>query len=404
MTPRRLATIRRSACLAVLLACAPAASGAQEIALRKLADGFDQPTYLLSLPDDPDALFVLEKKGRLRALDGDGRKQERTVLDLRDAVSDVSERGFLGMDFHPRFGTDNRWFFLHYSDRQGRTVISRFELPQPEAGAPWVANPASERVIFTLDQPWPNHNGGMIEFGPDGFLYIGLGDGGAADDQLGAGQDLGNLLGKILRIDVDGGDPYAIPGDNPFVGVAGARPEIWAWGIRNAWRFCFDPENGDLWIGDIGQNKWEEIDWLPGGHPGGANFGWDLLEGSHDFEPRAGMDRSALVAPVYELPHGQPAGHCSVTGGYVYRGEAIPALRGAYFWADYCSHAIGTLRVDRAGKLTEAVDRSEELNPGRKVRDVASFGEDAVRELYLLSLSGGTVWKLVPVAAAPEAR
>lgn len=389
-----------AAALAAALACSPAARGAQELALRKFADGLAQPTFLLSLPDDPAVLFVLEKQGRIVVLDGAGRRQERAALDLRDEVSDVSERGFLGMCFHPRFGAGNRWFFLHYSDRRGRTVVSRFELPAPEPGKPWLADEQSEKVIFTLDQPWANHNGGMLEFGPDGFLYLGLGDGGAADDPLGAGQDLGNLLGKILRFDVDRGDPYAIPASNPFVGVEGARPEIWAYGIRNAWRFCFDPENGDLWIGDIGQNKWEEIDWLPGGHPGGANFGWDMVEGTHDFEPRAGMDRSRLVMPVYEFPHGPPRNHCSVTGGYVYRGEAIPWLRGAYFWADYCSNAVGTLRVDRAGKLTEQADRTDQIDPERKLRDVASFGRDAAGELYLLSLSGGIVWKLVPGAPA----
>lgn len=380
----------------LLLACSPAARGAQEIALRKIAGGLTQPTYLLSLPDDPDRLFVLEKPGRIVSLDGAGRAQERAVLDMRDRVSDVSERGFLGMAFHPRFGAENRWFFLHYSDKRGATVVSRFELPRPEAGRPWVADEKSEKVIFTLEQPWANHNGGMIEFGPDGFLYLGLGDGGAANDQLGAGQDLGNLLGKILRFDVDHGDPYSIPESNPFVGVEGAKPEIWAYGIRNAWRFCFDPENGDLWIGDIGQNLWEEIDWLPGGHPGGANFGWDVVEGTHDFEPREGLDRSSLTMPVYEFPHGKPRNHCSVTGGFVYRGEAIPWLRGAYFWADYCSNAVGTLRVDRQGRVTEEIDWTRRLDPDGKLRDVASFGRDAAGELYLLSLSQGVVWKLVP--------
>jgi glucose/arabinose dehydrogenase len=388
--------------LVALLACAPAARGAQEIALQRFATGLDEPTYLLALPGDAALLFVLEKKGRLRALDAAGKPQERDVLDLREQISDVSERGLLGMAFHPRFGAENRHFFLHYSDRRGRTTVSRFELPQPEPGRPWIADPKSEQVIFTLEQPWANHNGGMIEFGPDGYLYLGLGDGGAADDPLGAGQDLGNLLGKILRFDVDGGDPYAIPPSNPFVGVEGARPEIWAWGVRNAWRFCFDPENGDLWIGDVGQNKWEEIHWLPGGHPGGANFGWDLLEGTHDFEPRDGMDRSQLTPPVYEYPHGKPKNHCSVTGGFVYRGQAIPALRGAYFWADVCSNAVGTLRLDDAGKVIEAVDRTEALDPAGRLRSIVSFGRDAAGELYLVSQQG-TIWKLVPgdgVAAA----
>jgi glucose/arabinose dehydrogenase len=387
----------------LILATCAAASPAQELRLEKIAGGFDEPLFLLSLPDDPAALFVLEKKGRLRLMRG-GEVQKRDVLDLREKISDVSERGLLGMAFHPQFGRGNRWFYLNYSDKRGTTVIARFSLPEPEAAeAPLVADPASEKVLLTIEQPWPNHNGGMLAFGTaDGFLYIGMGDGGAANDPLNAGQDLGNLLGKILRIDVDGGDPYGIPQGNPLIDVAGARPEVWAWGIRNAWRFCFDPENDDLWIGDIGQNQWEEIDWLPGGHPAGANFGWRILEGTHDFDVPDDADKSRLVPPVYEFPHGAPKNHCSVTGGYVYRGEAIPWLRGSYFWADYCSNVIGTLRVDRTGKITEEVDRARQLDPQGILRSIASFGEDAAHELYVLSLSGGTVWKIVAGAAEPR--
>jgi glucose/arabinose dehydrogenase len=395
---------RRIPALAAVLALAAPASAAQDLRLAKVASGFDEPTYLLSLPGDATRLFVLEKKGRLRLL-RDGAPQERDVLDLRAKISDVSERGLLGMAFHPKFGRGNRWYFLHYSDRSGATVIARFELPEPEsADRPLLADAASEKRIFRLEQPWPNHNGGTIAFGPlDGFLYLGLGDGGAADDPLNSGQDLGSLLGKILRFDVDRGDPYAIPADNPFVGVAGARPEIWAWGIRNAWRFCFDPENGDLWIGDIGQNKWEEIDWLPGGHPGGANFGWRVLEGTHDFNVPHGADVARMVPPVKELPHGPPLNHCSVTGGFVYRGAAMPWLQGSYFWADYCSNVIGTLRVDREGRVVEDVDRTAQLDPEGRLRSIASFGEDAAGELYVLSLSQGTIWKVVPAPPAAEA-
>ncbi len=378
-----------------------AAAPAQDVRLEKFAAGLDQPLFLLSLPGDASQNFVLEKPGRLR-LFRHGVLQERDVLDLRPKISDVSERGLLGMAFHPRFGRDNRYFFVHYSDKNGATHIARFTLPEPDGpGAPLVADPQSEKTIFTLDQPWPNHDGGMIAFGPlDGYLYIGLGDGGAAGDPRNAGQNLGNLLGKILRIDVDHGDPYGIPPTNPFVGQEGAQPEIWAWGIRNAWRFCFDPANGDLWIGDIGQDKWEEIDWLPGGHKGGANFGWRVMEGTHEFNVPPGADRSQMVAPVHEFPHGPPANHCSVTGGFVYRGKAMPWLQGSYFWADYCSNVIGTLRVDAQGKLTENVDRTRQLDPEGKLRSIASFGEDAAGELYVLCLAPGTIWKIVPAEAA----
>lgn len=396
----RLVPLLVAAC-ALLAAAAPA----QELRLQKFASGFDEPLYLVSLPGDATRNFVLEKKGRLRLL-RDGAVQERDVLDLRERISDVSERGLLGMAFHPKFGRENRHFFLHYSNRRGDTVIARFTLPEPATPeAPLIADPASEKLILTLAQPWPNHNGGMIEFSPlDGCLYVGLGDGGAADDPRNAGQDLGTMLGKILRIDVDRGDPYGIPPGNPFVGRAGAQPEIWAWGIRNAWRFCFDPANGDLWIGDIGQNKWEEIDWLPGGHPGGANFGWRVLEGTHDFNVPAGADKSKMVPPVFELPHGPPANHCSITGGFVYRGKAMPDLHGAYFWADYCSNAVGTLRLDEQGRVSESLDRTAELDPEGKLRAIASFGQDADGELYLLSLSLGTIWKIVPAPAEAGAR
>lgn len=385
--------------ITALLAAFVAACGtssAQDLKLEKLVSGLDEPLFLLSLPGDADTLFILEKKGRLRVWRA-GALQSRDVIDLREKISDVSERGLLGMAFHPKFGADNRQFFIHYSDRGGSTIIARFTLPAPaDADAPLVADPKSEKLLLKIEQPYPNHNGGMIAFGPrDGYLYVGMGDGGAANDPHNAGQDLGNLLGKILRIDVDGGDPYAIPPSNPFAKTPGARPEIWAWGIRNAWRFCFDPDNGDLWIGDIGQNLWEEIDWLPGGHPGGANFGWRILEGKHDFDVPQGADRSKLVPPVYEFPHGAPANHCSVSGGYVYRGSAMPWLRGSYFWADYCSNVIGTLRVDREGALTEEVDRTAQLDPERKLRSIVSFGEDAARELYVISLAG-TIWKIVP--------
>jgi len=372
------------------------AASAQELRLEKFVSGLDEPVFLAAVPGDGDTLLILEKKGRLRAW-RKGEMQSRDVIDLREKISDVSERGLLGLAFHPKFGADNRSVFLHYSDRRGSTVIARFQLPAPSGpDAPLAADPKSEQVLLTIEQPWPNHNGGMIAFGPrDGFLYVGMGDGGAANDPKNAGQDLSTLLGKILRIDVDSGEPYGIPPGNPFVKTPGARPEIWAWGIRNAWRFCFDPENGDLWIGDIGQNLWEEIDWLPGDHPGGANFGWRILEGTHDFDVPPGADKSKLVPPVYEFPHGAPKNHCSVSGGYVYRGSAMPWLRGSYFWADYCSNVIGTLRVDRDGKLTESVDRTSMLDPEGKLRSIVSFGEDSKRELYVISLAG-TIWKIIP--------
>jgi glucose/arabinose dehydrogenase len=229
-----------------------------------------------------------------------------------------------------------------------------------------------------VDQPFSNHNGGALAFGPDGYLYVALGDGGSAGDPMGNAQSLSTLLGKLLRISPrpSGGEPYSIPPDNPFVGWSGARPEIWAYGLRNPWRFSFDAATGDLWIGDVGQNAWEEIDLEPAGSDGGSNFGWDRLEGTHPFE---GGSAPGSVPPVFEYANG--AGSCAVTGGYVYRGALIPALAGAYVFADYCRGRLEAL-VPGKGRAMEA----RALGP--RVDALASFGEDARGELYVLSLAG----------------
>jgi glucose/arabinose dehydrogenase len=245
----------------------------------------------------------------------------------------------------------------------------------------------SRRNVLFVQQPFSNHNGGNLAFGPDGHLYIGLGDGGSAGDPFGNGQSISTPLGKMLRISPrpSGGEPYGIPRDNPFAGREGARPEIWAYGLRNPWRFSFDRETGDLWIGDVGQNAWEEIDVAPAGSPGGLNFGWDLFEGSHPFE---GGDAGDALGPVHEYPIGLG---CAVTGGYVYRGEDIPELVGAYVFADFCRGALEAF-VLRDGRATQ----HRELGP--VVQSVASFGEDAAGELYALSLSG-PVYRIVPAGS-----
>jgi glucose/arabinose dehydrogenase len=253
---------------------------------------------------------------------------------------------------------------------------------------PDLAEAASESVVLTAEQPFPNHNGGQIRFGPDGRLYIGLGDGGSSDDPGGRGQSLDDLLGAILRIDLDGGIPYAVPADNPFVGTAGARPEVWSYGLRNPWRFSFDRLNGDLYVGDVGQNQWEEINYAPAaaGAGRGVNFGWRSMEGRHCFGGGS-CDQTGLALPVLEYDHGSG---CSVTGGYVYRGAAIPALQGQYFYADFCQGWVRTLRVD-AGAVTAQADWPT-LRPGGSI---PSFGEDSAGELYVLA-SDGRVLKIVP--------
>ncbi len=331
----------------------------------------DQPLAMAARPGD-DALYVAEKSGRVIAL-LEGRRP-RVVLDLSGRVSTGSEQGLLGLAFSP----DGRFLYVDLTDPAGDTRVLEYRV------GPEGIDPATEREVLRVDQPYANHNGGQLAFGPDGYLYVGLGDGGSAGDPEGRAQSLGTLLGKILRISPrpQGGRPYGIPPDNPFVERAGARPEIWAYGLRNPWRFSFDRETGELWIGDVGQGAWEEIDVLPPG-PGGANLGWDLLEGSHPFEGEVGDLRSVL--PVYEYPHDGAV--CAVTGGYVYRGRAIPELRGAYVFGDFCDGALQAL-VLRDGR---AVHR--ELGP--VVPALASFGEDADGELYALSLEG-PVYRLIP--------
>lgn len=355
----------------------------QRLALELVSDVFRTPIYVCSAPADAGTLFVLEKEGRLRVLE-QGKPRPLDLIDLTEKINDKSERGLLGMAWHPQF-PQKPLVYLHYSDLEGSTVIASFQV---DPGT-WVADPDSETVLLHLEQPWANHNGGMIEFGPrDGYLYIGLGDGGAANDPNDAAQDGQNLLGKILRIDVDRSEgelAYAIPDTNPFLDDEAFRDEIWAYGCRNPWRFCFDPVNNDLYIGDVGQNRWEEIHWVAGTSKGGENYGWRLREGNHEFTDSAHAHEHPLVDPVHE--YGRKGGHCSVTGGFVYRGKAMPWLQGHYFYADLCSAAVGTFRIED-GKVADRVNRTEELREGAKLTSPVSFGVDCEQEMYVLSMDG----------------
>lgn len=332
----------------------------------------EQPLALAVRPDD-DALYVAEKVGRVVALRA-GAEPE-VVLDIAGEVSLGAEQGLLGLAFSP----DGDYLYVNYTDVQGVTHVTEFAF---EDGVPQTT---SRRDVLVVPQPFVNHNGGNLVFGPDGHLYIGLGDGGSGGDPDGNGQSLDTMLGKMLRISPrpTGGEPYAIPPDNPFVDRAGALPEIWAYGLRNPWRYSFDRETGDLWIGDVGQNAWEEVDVEPTGSGGGRNYGWNLFEGAHEFEGDVFSDRAVL--PVYEYPTGGDT--CAVTGGYVYRGEEIPELVGAYVFGDFCRGALEAF-VLRDG----AAAMHRELGP--VVENLASFGEDAAGELYALSLSG-PVYRLV---------
>jgi glucose/arabinose dehydrogenase len=349
----------------------PEPSGIPRIELEPVVT-LDQPVAMAIQTGDPTRYFA-EKVGRVVAL-REGSGEPEVILDLTSEVSTGSDQGLLGLAFSP----DGEFLYVNYTDVQGDTRVVEFAFDDGGVDL------SSRREVLFVDQPYSNHNGGNLAFGPDGYLYIGLGDGGSAGDPEGNAQSLSTLLGKMLRIDPrpKDGEPYTIPRDNPFVGREDALPEIWAYGLRNPWRYSFDRETGDLWIGDVGQGSREEIDLARAGSPGGENYAWDLLEGTLRFEGDAPPDS---VPPVFEYP---TADGCAVTGGYVYRGQGIPALVGAYVFADFCRGRLEAFRLEDG--LARGHD---ELGP--EVANVASFGEDADGELYVLSLSG-PVFRLVP--------
>ena len=362
-------------------------TAAEGLQLEGVAEGFDQPTFATSIPHDA-RIFVLEQRGRIRIV-RDGQVLPVPFLDLSDRIRSGGERGLLGLAFHPDFERNGR-FFVNYTDREGTTQVVRFRVSQN----PDLADPASAAPVIAIAQPFANHNGGMIAFGPDRMLYIGMGDGGSGGDPFGNAQNLGSLLGKMLRLDVDRATPYAIPTDNPFRGRRDARAEIWAYGLRNPWRFSFDHRSGLILIGDVGQNEYEEINALPIARAG-ADYGWNHREGVHGYGmPRLGLqrsprsERSPRVDPVLEYPHEQG---CSVTGGYVYRGRAIASLAGTYLFSDYCQGWLRSFRI-RGGQAVEL--REWSLGTMGKV---TSFGEDGEGEL-LVCTHDGHLFRIVAAA------
>ena len=347
------------------------------------ADGFDHPVFLCSAPGD-DRVFVVEQPGRIRWIDG-AKPSSSVFLDVSLRVSYGGERGLLGVAFHPSYAT-NGWLFVDYTDRHGETQVIRYTVRADRQSV----DPASAKPILFVKQPFPNHNGGMLAFGPDGMLYIGMGDGGAGGDPFGNAQNPRSLLGKLLRLDVDHGDPYAIPEGNPFKQHSDdGKPEIWALGLRNPWRYSFDFTARRLIIADVGQNKYEEVDVVAAARAG-ANYGWSVREGRHSFGfPRPWPEDD--VDPVLEYSH--PEG-CSITGGYAYRGRVMPRLAGSIFFSDYCSGWLRSFRYD-GGRATDL----REWNVGT-LGSVTSFGEDARHELYVVT-HGGRIWKLTPAVIAP---
>ena len=335
------------------------------------------PLDLQVAPGDTARLFIAEKTGRIRILKN-GALNPAPFLDISSRVSNGSEQGLLGLAFHPQYATNHR-FYVDYTDGSGNTHVVEFlASTNPDSAS------ATEREILFVTQPASNHNGGQLAFGPDGYLYIALGDGGGGGDQFHNGQNLGSLLAKILRLNVDSGSPYSIPPGNPFVGRTGAREETWDYGLRNPWRFSFDRSNGDLYIADVGQDSWEELDYEPHG-AGGKNYGWNIMEGLHCFGSLT-CNQTGLTLPVVEYSH---LDGCSVTGGYVYRGTEIPELDGVYFYGDYCTGIIRSFRIDQ-GQATNQTDWTSALRTqsGGQMQGLSSFGQDARGELYILLLSG----------------
>lgn len=355
------------------------------LALTPVASALSSPLLVTHAGDGSERLFVVEQTGKVRIVKG-GDLQSASFIDISRSVSDGGEQGLLGLAFHPSYES-NGMLYLSYTDLNGTSVIREYRV---SASNPDRVDGSSGRTLFRIKQPYANHNGGHLSFGPDGYLYIGLGDGGSGGDPGNRAQSRGTLLGKILRIDVNrrtGSLPYGIPPTNPYVGRSGLD-QIWAYGLRNPWRFSFDRATGDLWIGDVGQSSWEEVDRAlasSGRNAGrGVNYGWRVMEGAHCFRPSSGCVRTGRTLPLTEYGHSN--GRCSITGGYVYRGKTYPDLIGAYLFADYCSGEIWF--IDRGA--TRGVTPRRALDTNTRI---TSFGEDEVGELYLTSAEG-TVYRV----------
>ncbi len=353
-----------------------------QVSLQQFASGFTRPCDIANCGDD--RLFIVEQRGYIWILDKNGNKLPTPFLNIDPIVGSAgNEQGLLGLAFHPDY-PNTPYFFVNYTDNSGDSHISRFSVSTSD---PNQGDPDSELNLFIVDQPFSNHNGGCVKFGADGYLYIGLGDGGSGGDPQGNGQKKTTLLGKMLRIDVDNGTPYGIPPTNPFVNDATTLDEIWALGIRNPWRFSFDRLTGDLWIGDVGQDAWEEVDFQPANSPGGENYGWKIMEGAHCFSPSTNCDMTSLTLPVAEYANAGATG-CSITGGFVYRGFNYPELYGRYLYTDYCTGLLWSLVPDGNGGWTKT-QIADLLN-----NQLVSFGENKNGELFALGNSNGNVYRV----------
>ena len=363
----------------------PSGGDPTKLAVQLITAGLSDPTGVTNARDGSDRLFVTQRGGKVRVIAANGTLSATSFVDLSDRVLSGGEQGLLGLAFHPSFAADGRLFVDYTRTPDGATVISELTASAGHASA----SPASEKILLVISQPFSNHNGGQLAFGPDGYLYIGMGDGGSGGDPQGNGQNKGVLLGKILRIDVNGtpasGKAYGIPTSNPYaaggVSPGAGLPEIWAYGLRNPWRFSFDRGTGDLYIGDVGQNAWEEVDRQPAGSQGGQNYGWNAFEGTHCYSACSGV---SYTPPITEYSH---AIGCSVSGGFVYRGSGQPSLKGFYVFADYCAGTLFTVPAGAGSKTPKPV-----ADTGLSI---SSFGESESGELYLVDIGGGGLYRVV---------
>jgi len=372
----------------------------QTLEVKKIAQEFQRPVYLTAPKNQSDTLFVIEQKGTIQTLIR-GYKSN-LLLDVRDRVHQPrmpgDERGLLGMALHPNFHNNGK-FYVNYVNRDGTTIISCFFIKHDQ----FSADPNLEEIILSINQPYSNHNGGQLAFGPNGYLYIGLGDGGHAGDPENNGQNLNTFLGSILRLDINEKKPYFIPSDNPHQGSDEKRPEIYCHGLRNPWRFSFDRKTGDLYIGDVGQSSWEEINFIPLKNAPGSNFGWNTMEGSHCYPSNENCEKDNLILPIFEYPNNanymktligwnqNNVQGCSVTGGYVYRGSTILQLEGKYLFGDYCTGKVWSLQISE-GKVIDHIEW--EISGIKEDFYLSSFGEDGNGELYLLNHSG-EIYKII---------
>jgi len=371
----------------VALICAASLSAQPQLVLQPIATGLNLPLGVVSAGDS--RLFLVLQRGRIVIYDGT-RVLPTPFLDVSSLISCCDERGLLGLVFDPQYAS-NRFFFIYYTDPIGNITVARYNT---SATDPDRADTNSRTIVLTITHTqFPNHNGGQLQFGPDGYLYLGTGDGGSAGDPNNNAQNRGVLLGKLLRIDVST-LPYRIPPSNPFVNTAGARGEVWAYGLRNPWRFSFDRTLGDLFIADVGQDAWEEVDFQPATSIGGENYGWRRMEGTHCFNPTSNCQDPSFVMPILEYSHA--GGACSITGGYRYRGARYPHMQGIYFYGDYCSGTIWGATQQSNGAWTTRVFLSTRLA-------ISSFGQDANGELYIVDLNG-VVYQVTDASPLPTRR